>query len=367
METVKLSHAGKIITLPKPKRIDEVVEFSKRQFGISRPSFKYLDEDNELITVQTQLEYEEALVWVQELDAVIQVEELGTLGQSRLSQFIDELPLLRSQITNEPLSESIEESVVLEVIVDRSNSPRNNVSDKCTGQDLKIDAQIQMGTLPKVDSSMGTQINSIEMGIGKDKFDQESSTNVEVTDKFCEPKEFTTEVKMNGPDIAEKAQNTEIMKNQETGTEKVDVNSIQLDTNPVVHDQIENQFDKISFEDDLRKLVREEMSKAGSLRLSQICHTGIECSLCHSKPIFGIRYQCVSCLTFNLCEACEDATEHEHNLLKLKRPQEKIISEFELMVEKIKHMGFTDEEKIRKLLHHHNSNLDDTVSDLLKN
>jgi hypothetical protein len=41
------------------------------------------------------------------------------------------------------------------------------------------------------------------------------------------------------------------------------------------------------------------------------------------NPIIGIRYKCIECPTFNFCSSCEEKIEHEHNLLKMKKVEEK--------------------------------------------
>ncbi|CAG9314434.1 unnamed protein product [Blepharisma stoltei] len=365
MENVKLSFQGKVISISPPRRIEDLITLCKNQFDASRPTFKYLDEDEELITVQTQLEYEEALIWVIELNAIIQVEDLGTLGQAKSSQFIDDLPLLRSQITNEPL---IEESIVVEEVkLDRSSSPIPNVSDKCIGGTPKIDAINQIVPEPKIDAGNGTVINTHEMASGINTQDEAIITNsIEVLDKSCEPNVPLTDVKQNGPESVDSSQNTDIKKNQETGMEIVHVSSIDSATVPIVSNPVSIQCDRASFEEELRKIVREEVKNVGSLRFSQIAHAGVSCNGCGIKTIFGIRYKCNQCKDFNLCEACEENSDHEHNLLKFKKPEEKKKSVAEEMTEKIKAMGFKDEERVKNLLESHHYNLNETVMALLQ-
>jgi hypothetical protein len=54
---------------------------------------------------------------------------------------------------------------------------------------------------------------------------------------------------------------------------------------------------------------------------STVSHEGIACSGCSQTPITGIRYRCIQCFKFNLCQNCEQKIEHEHNLLKMKTVQ----------------------------------------------
>lgn len=47
-------------------------------------------------------------------------------------------------------------------------------------------------------------------------------------------------------------------------------------------------------------------------------HVGIICTGCNMNPITGIRYKCLQCSEFNLCQICEEKVTHEHDLLKMK-------------------------------------------------
>lgn len=81
-------------------------------------------------------------------------------------------------------------------------------------------------------------------------------------------------------------------------------------------------------------------------------HEKIICSECKIAPIAGIRFKCISCPNFDICEFCEDILDHPHPFLKLKSPIQcyqnymKIISAFnkssllpglrDIMIKKIK-------------------------------
>jgi len=55
---------------------------------------------------------------------------------------------------------------------------------------------------------------------------------------------------------------------------------------------------------------------------SQPIHKGIKCNKCGMKDIKGIRYKCSTCLNYNLCEKCEDISDHNENhvFVKIKEP-----------------------------------------------
>ncbi|MCB0371216.1 MAG: hypothetical protein KDD45_17825 [Bdellovibrionales bacterium] len=39
------------------------------------------------------------------------------------------------------------------------------------------------------------------------------------------------------------------------------------------------------------------------------------------NPITGIRYKCPTCANYDLCQKCEETIEHEHALLKCRKPE----------------------------------------------
>ena len=54
--------------------------------------------------------------------------------------------------------------------------------------------------------------------------------------------------------------------------------------------------------------------------MDSIIHSGIKCQQCQIYPITGIRYKCLNCDCYNLCEVCEKqfGSSHGHPLLKLR-------------------------------------------------
>ena len=51
-------------------------------------------------------------------------------------------------------------------------------------------------------------------------------------------------------------------------------------------------------------------------------HRGINCKNCNSTPIHGVRYKCINCVNYDLCETCEALQQHPktHLFLKLRIP-----------------------------------------------
>ena len=62
---------------------------------------------------------------------------------------------------------------------------------------------------------------------------------------------------------------------------------------------------------------------------NQIEHKGIQCKKCFINPIIGLRYKCVECNDYNLCQKCEEENakkgfhDSEHNFIKIRKPQKK--------------------------------------------
>lgn len=51
---------------------------------------------------------------------------------------------------------------------------------------------------------------------------------------------------------------------------------------------------------------------------SQVVHAHVTCDECHASPIVGIRYKCVVCPNFDVCESCEAKSTHAHPFLKIR-------------------------------------------------
>lgn len=51
-------------------------------------------------------------------------------------------------------------------------------------------------------------------------------------------------------------------------------------------------------------------------------HRGVTCNSCNSGPIYGLRYKCMNCVDYDLCETCEALQQHPktHLFLKIRIP-----------------------------------------------
>lgn len=158
--------------------------------------------------------------------------------------------------------------------------------------------------VPKQDSSSLAVPSTIEQSIDTRVItkDRSLSTNKPKThDTGCSPQEF-------------------INKNIETMP--LYTSSVESCT-PEIHTSDKFTKTKNNLLQSIRDIIREEMGKSDQFKVSGIfiSHDNVECSVCKTKPIVGIRYKCSECDT-NLCEKCEFYEDHEHAFFKVKNNQE---------------------------------------------
>jgi len=77
---------------------------------------------------------------------------------------------------------------------------------------------------------------------------------------------------------------------------------------------ISNYIEKLNkLEEDRKSQYQVELSKNSKFTMSNCntIHYGIKCEKCNKNPIQGIRYKCVICDNYNLCELCEEVNSSE--------------------------------------------------------
>src|SRR5574343_524059 len=84
------------VPISGPITIQELNKKVLETFSVKLPSYSYLDEDSEIIQVDIQLELNEAIRFLSETSGELIIEEKSS---GLTLQFIEDLPLLRSQIT----------------------------------------------------------------------------------------------------------------------------------------------------------------------------------------------------------------------------------------------------------------------------
>ena len=64
------------------------------------------------------------------------------------------------------------------------------------------------------------------------------------------------------------------------------------------------------------KLAKQEVPQSENLSI----HERITCDGCEKHPIIGIRYKCLACYDYDLCDSCENSLNHPHPMIKIKTP-----------------------------------------------
>jgi len=73
--------------------------------------------------------------------------------------------------------------------------------------------------------------------------------------------------------------------------------------------------------DDDLFLEKESKEEANAAAAGIVIHKGIVCDICNTKPIIGVRYKCMTCLDFDMCEFCRRGNHPvEHPLIALQVP-----------------------------------------------
>ena len=100
-----------------------------------------------------------------------------------------------------------------------------------------------------------------------------------------------------------------------------------LNKSKIEYDNIISQNQK-QFEEEEKKrtqLLNSNMilnPNMSSLSFCRTIHRNITCSNCKIKPITGLRYKCLECKDYNLCEKCEKIIEHKHKFVRFTTEEE---------------------------------------------
>ena len=203
------------------------------------------------------------------------------------------------------------------MIVEDNLREKTSYEDKSCGV-INVEKNIQTKVLESVDQSSEIKVNFIDAESYADN--EEPLLSIATYSQI--PKRETYS-KFTGQEYSDKS-----------------TNSIKQTSSKASEALLENSYEKTDYES-LRKCVKKE---AGILK-EEIHY--VECSECYCKPIYGVMYKCIVCNDFNLCCFCEGKNDHIHSLLKLKKPEKP--SDLELLIEKVKKLGFTNTNHIKTL------------------
>ncbi|CAG9324553.1 unnamed protein product [Blepharisma stoltei] len=324
MTSLKLFYAGECRRIPHaPKTIQELREKLKEMFGIDNPIIQYRDEENDLITIQTQYEYIEPIT-----SAFAKPLKLQISNAMDFASILASVPLCNSDAGHE--SDEDIEFLSSEPIDTGTDAIILNLAEKSV-ETAKIESK-EDGNLaftPQTsEQASNANVVTEEKGIittGFQTVDESCSSKVETSESGCDAKKFisknieTVPLKIESVEsetihipMHENSSNTNQMK--DSGVSPIKKSEIGFQKIEAIPDLLQS----------LRSIIREEIGNLDKLKLSglQTVHQ-VECKQCHTKPIIGIRYKCQEC-DISLCEACEDIFDHEHPMYKMKKVEDLI-------------------------------------------
>ncbi|CAG9327862.1 unnamed protein product [Blepharisma stoltei] len=324
MTSIKLFFADECRRIPHaPPTIIQLREKIKELFGVENPLIQYKDEEDDLITIQTQEEYTEPLTstrgplklyisQVVNFASILASVPLCSSDAGHESEEDIELLESGSAEVDAAVPNAVEKSIETaeieyqevgnSVIVPQTSEQASNTS-LVTEEKGIITTDFQM-----IDESCCSKVETAESGCDAKKF---SSQNIETVPFQIESVESETVA----IPMIENSSNTAELQMKEAGVGPRKGGEIGVQSIEAMPGLLES----------LRSIIREEIGSLDKLKLSglQVVHQ-VECRICHTKPIVGIRYKCQEC-GFSLCEVCEDSFDHEHPMYKMKKAEEAAI------------------------------------------
>ena len=88
--------------------------------------------------------------------------------------------------------------------------------------------------------------------------------------------------------------------------------------NKVWNNGLKDEFKK--FKKHVKQTTKKLIKKFSKKETSNAVHYGIICDMCETKDIKGIRYKCIDCADYDVCESCEETVynSHPHNFIKIR-------------------------------------------------
>ena len=337
MATVYLLVKGQKVALDGHQgQFSELVQRTKDVLGALCRRFQYADEDGDLITVESQFDFQEALKFASGKALLLEP------VQSPEDRFLEAIPIESSVLFSEQGSlprDPENQILVSEMVTEEAKS----VSSE-TVPVQRAEKEVSVGGVAMKEEASLAMVEKGEAGTNMDQRAVSCETQpLETKDgSNLAPIVFTATI-ASGPEPVSTASETAEIQNMDrfVGTDPMIHTSSA--TPPIEQHEISVQCDELqpppvpvqpaplqAFDPNIIKsLIQEEMrglfpAKRGILRsrvsINSI-HQGYSCSLCGMAPIRGARFTCTQCANFNLCEDCEDTNEHEHVLLKIRLPQ----------------------------------------------
>ena len=281
-----------------PKTIGELYAKIRELFGIERPYLQYKDDEDDLITIHTDEEYQDAL-------------ELVGKGCLRLLISPSTKPIQETSIIISSVAPSIQPPVSS---ISTATLPIQTHETSC--QAAPAPSHKLMEALVKTaESSMNTHQN-IDMGISTDFIDLIDATSntalynskISATD----PLAMQTQGENTVPIIVDSKGNYANFTAEKASG---------LADNVKIDSFVQSEGVEQELMESIRTIIRQELeSLAGSGNRS--VHEEFKCVECGVDPIVGNLFKCSECENLVVCQTCEERMSHPHFFLKYKRPEQ---------------------------------------------
>lgn len=258
-----------------PRDVDELI-------------FKYLDEENDRVTISNDEDYTFACQMSKPLEVEVEISE-----KSRL---FNDLGKGKSEVENKPnagemIKRELEAKLKEEEALRLHQEEMKKIAEEKRKHEEEAKKLEQIKKLNAIKLAEEIKKREIELAEIKKNKKKESAEKK----KCCKAKK------------AEKAENLK---------EKI----IEEVTKSVTENMEKTKNELIE------KITKETLEKLSDKKTentqSKAVHNGVICDGCGAGPITGIRYKCTVCYDFDYCEACEEknAVTHAHNFIKIRIP-----------------------------------------------
>ena len=244
--------------------------------------FKYVDDENDRVTISSEEDYKFALQIKKPLKIEIDLVEGSKLFKAMNEQIPKEesaIDLLKKEI--EAKEKELQEAIKREAF-ERMKKQEEEARIKAKEQEMKIEEELKKAKQLKKEEKK------------KRIAEEKNKAKIKSEEEQFQEAIFQSKVE----DIVTKIVSVEIEKSKQSI-----INSLtQKSVREIKDDKMINNQPKV--------------------------HSGFFCDGCGVGPIVGIRYNCTVCKNFDYCQVCEDKISHPHAFIKLKTNEVKPIKTF---------------------------------------
>ena len=313
MFNISLEFFGEIIEIKIPENLFDLRKNIKEQFALTK-------EDSEEIIIKYFNNNHEKII-LNEKDYIV-------FKESNIKNIILEISQ-ESRIYKEIFNETkIQYSLLEKLTKEKKDIIEKNNKEMIFGKNKLIEIKNQINDLKLEFKELKVKLNNIYENNSKLNLEKEKEIN-ELREQLNLPKEENNPFKiLNLISEEEKEKNKineytkELRKNilnvYEEFSERIKSESYSFKQKQEIQNLKKNIY-KIS-ETICNQIIENIFLK--KIKEEKIIHKGIICDVCGTFPIIGIRYKCLICKNFDLCEKCEKnlSNYHKHPLIKYIEP-----------------------------------------------